>query len=248
MLASALPPAVPPGMLTVLLPVHNEADSIERVLDEVGRVVVEPTHAKLIVCEDGSSDLSPTVLKQAAAQRTMELHLHPERLGYGGAAAFGMRLVQTPVLFFMDSDGQYDPEDFWKLWNSLEGNDLVIGAKVRRSEPFHRTVLALGFHVLARLFTGVRLTDMDCGFRIVRRQVWEELLPEIRHLEYSFWAEFSIRAARRGFHVQEVPIRHRHRLSGVTSIYSPRKLPRIIFEQLTGLVSLSRELGRASTP
>jgi glycosyltransferase involved in cell wall biosynthesis len=247
LLVPALLQAVPDGTLTVLLPVHNEAESIEQVLDEVGRKVVEPTHAKLLVCEDGSSDLSPTVLKQAAAQRAMELHLHPERLGYGGAAAYGMRLVQTPVLFFMDSDGQYDPEDFWKLWTDIQENDMVIGAKVRRSEPFYRTLLAVGFHFLARLFTGVKLNDMDCGFRIVRRPVWEELLPEIQSLEYSFWAEFSIRATRRGFRVKEVPITHRPRLSGATSIYSPRKLPKIILAQLVGLVSLARELRRLST-
>jgi glycosyltransferase involved in cell wall biosynthesis len=248
MLETALPPlTVPEGVLTVLLPVHNEAETIEGVLDEVHRTVIDSTHARLLVCEDGSSDHSPLLLQHLATVRKMELHLHPGRLGYGAAAALGMRLVQTPVLFFMDSDGQYDPADFWPLWAELDGNDMVIGAKIRREEPFYRTVLARGFHFIARLLTGVRLGDMDCGFRIVRRQVWEELLPEIHQLKYSFWAEFSIRAARKGFQIREVPVKHRPRLNGTTTIYGPRKLPRIVLSQLIGLVLLGRELNRGST-
>ena len=242
------PPASPrlpaEGRLTVMLPVHNEADSISPVLEEVARTITAPSGAELLVCEDGSSDRSAEVLLALQPRMGFRLFVRPDRRGYGPAVAFGMQQVRTPLLFFMDSDGQYAPEDFWTLWNRLDSYDMVIGRKTRREEPLYRTILSRGFHLLVRLFTGVRLKDMDCGFRIVRREVWEAVLPEIHHLRYSFWAEFSIRAVRKGFRVAEAPVEHRARLHGTTTIYRPLQVPRIVVDQVLGLVKLSRELKR----
>jgi glycosyltransferase involved in cell wall biosynthesis len=230
--------------LTILLPVHNEAQSIGGVLQDFHNEVVQPVGAELLVCEDGSADGSKDVLKRLAKTLRMRLVFGDSRKGYARAVRDGLHQVESPLVFFADSDGQYDPRDFWKLWSQLDGNDMVIGRKVKRSEETYRTVLSQGFHILARALTGVPLRDMDCGFRLIRREVVEQVLPDVSSLKYSFWAEFSILAYRRGFRILEVPVSHRPRLNGSTSIYSWKKLPKILLVQFVGLLNLARRLTR----
>jgi hypothetical protein len=90
--------------------------------------------------------------------------------------------------------------------------------------------------------TEVPLKDMDCGFRLVRREVVEAVLPEATTLRYSFWAEFTMIAYRKGFRILEVPISHRSRPRGNTSIYTVDRLPRIMSHQFMGLLALGRRL------
>ncbi len=230
--------------VTVLLPVYNEADTISTVLTEFDSTVVRPIGAELLVCEDGSTDGSPKVLRDLSQKLNMRLVTCPDRKGYARAAQDGLSQVATPWVFFADSDGQYDPADFWKIWAARESYDMVIGRKVRRSERYYRVFLSKGFHLLAKAFTTIPLQDIDCGFRLIRRDVLERVLPEVRSLRYSFWAEFTIIAYRKGLRIAEVPVGHRPSLRGGTSIYSWNRLPKILVSQVLGLLRLARRLNR----
>ncbi len=234
-----------PGRLTVFLPVHNEADTIESVLNDFHAQVVAPTGADLLVCEDGSTDGTDEVLERLAARYPMRLQTSRGRKGYADAVRDGLRSVVTQWVFFTDSDGQYYPEDFWKLAAHAKDYDMVIGRKVNRDEPFHRILLSRGFHVLAKALTGVPLQDMDCGFRILRREAIDRILPKVGSLPYSFWAEFSILAYRSGLRIMEVPVSHRSRLNGTTTIYRWERLPAIVGRQFLGLAALSRRIRRS---
>ena len=231
--------------LTVFLPVYNEAGSISDVVMGFYTEVVRPLGAVLLVCEDGSSDGSGEVLQRISQQIPMRLVSSRDRKGYGGAMQDGLRLVETPFVFIADSDGQYAPSEFWKIWNAAGSYDMVIGRKVRRQERFYRALLSRGFHLMIKALTSVPLEDMDCGFRLIRREVLRKVLPEVRSLRYSFLAEFSIVAYRKGFRILEVPVEHRARISGSTSIYSWNRLPWIIVHQVVGLLRLARRLQAA---
>ncbi len=234
--------------VTVLLPVYNEADTISQVLSEFDSAVVRPIGAELLVCEDGSTDGSAQVLRDLGARLQMRVVSCPDRKGYARAAHDGLAQVQTPWVFFADSDGQYDPADLWKIWAARESHDMVIGRKVERQERYYRIFLSKGFHLLAKAFTTIPLQDIDCGFRLIRRDALERVLPEVRSLHYSFWAEFTIIAYRKGLHIVEVPVGHRPSLRGGTSIYSWNRLPRILVSQVLGLLRLARRLNRARSP
>ncbi len=230
--------------LTVFLPVYNEAEVIEPVIDAFYSQVILPTGARLLVCEDGSRDGTAAVLERLASKYPMDLRTGPARKGYADAVRDGLREVDTPFVFFTDSDGQYYPEDFWKLVPYAKDYDMVIGRKMNRDEPWHRILLSRGFHILAKTLTSVPLQDMDCGFRVLRRETIQRILPDVRSLPYSFWAEFSILSYRRGLRILEVPVSHRSRPSGTTTIYRLERLPAIVARQFLGLVALSRRLRR----
>jgi glycosyltransferase involved in cell wall biosynthesis len=230
--------------LTVFLPVYNEAGCIAGVLKGFYSEVVRPLGAQLLVCEDGSSDGSPEVLERVSREIPMQLVTSRVRKGYGGAMSDGLRRAETPLVFIADSDGQYEPSEFWKIWNAADSYDMVIGRKIVRQERFYRALLSRGFHVLIKAVTNVPLRDMDCGFRLIRRDVIAGVLPEVRSLKYSFLAEFSIVAYRKGFRILEVPVTHHARITGSTSIYSWNRLPWIILYQVVGILRLARRLNR----
>jgi glycosyltransferase involved in cell wall biosynthesis len=237
------PTAVP---LTTLVPVYNEAGSIATVLRECHDAVIRRWGGQFLVCEDGSTDGTPELLAKLAPELRLTVHSGPSRKGYARAVRDGLALTDTPWVFFTDSDGQYDPLDFGRLESAIADCDMVIGRKVQRQERFYRVLLSYGFHFLARAFTDVPLKDMDCGFRLIRREVIESVLPDVRSLPYSFWAEFSIVAYRRGFRIREVPISHRARLVGSSSIYRWNKLPRILMAQALGLLRLGSRMNQES--
>lgn len=244
MISAPSPPDTSPAPVTIFMPVYNEADCIANVLHEVTETVVQPLNADLLVCEDGSTDGTEVVLRRLSEELPMRLFTSRARKGFAVAVRDGLKLAQTEYVFFADSDGQYDPRDFWKLWAARDSFDLVIGRKTYREEKFYRALLSRGFHVLAKALTGVPLQDMDCGFRLIRRQVVQAVLPEVGSLNYSFNAEFAILSYRKGFRVLEVPISHRPSMQEHTSIYTWNKMPKIILSQVLGLLSLASRLNR----
>jgi glycosyltransferase involved in cell wall biosynthesis len=240
-------PQGPPALarderLTILLPVHNEAESIERVLAGFWEIVVRPLSAEILICEDGSTDGTDLVLQQLGRKYSLRFVNGTARKGYAGAVRDGLEQVRTPRIFFADSDGQYYPEDFWKLWPHLEEYDMVVGRKTNRDEPSHRLLLSWGFHLLAKIMTGVPLRDMDCGFRILKRDLVNTILPDVGVLPFSFWAEFTILAYKKGIRILEVPVSHRARFRGDTSIYQWHRIPAIVRSQFRGLTELARKL------
>lgn len=240
--ASSASPRPPGPTLTVFLPVYNEATTIEAILREFHDRIVVPNHARLLVCEDGSTDGSREVLTGLARTLPMDLVVSPDRKGYDGGVRDGLKRVTTDYVFFADSDGQYDPGEFERIWDARGSYDMVIGRKDHREEKIYRTWLSRGFHMLVKAFTSVPLRDMDCGFRLIRRETIESVLPEVRSLKYSFWAEFSIVAYRKGLRILEVPVSHRPSVRGGTSIYSWDRIPRIIVLQVLGVLRLAHRL------
>lgn len=230
--------------VSIVMPAHNEAPTIERVLRSYNSEIASKIGTDIFVCEDGSTDGTREILTRLAHELPLSIVTEPTRLGYAGGVRRALALAKGEIIFFSDSDGQYDPTDFWSLARAMSYSDMVIGCKVRREEPWHRIALSKGFHFLARVLFGTQLRDIDCGFRMVRKKVVDDVVDGVQDLPYSFWAEFTVVAVARGFRVVEIPISHRSRLHGSTSIYKPRYLPRIVLKQMKGLLRLRNRLSR----
>jgi glycosyltransferase involved in cell wall biosynthesis len=231
-----------PEGLTLIMPVYNEATGIEKIISEFYDEIVKKTGAEFTIAEDGSTDGTKEILQKLSTKLPIALHLGSERKGYARAAKDALKRANSPYVFFSDSDGQYIPSDFWSLWGHRFEADLVIGRKIRRAEGIHRIILSKGFHALTRILFGVKLHDIDCGFRLVRRTLLLAILDKVEELEYSFWGEFTIRALASKARIIEVPISQSPRVEGDTRIYLPKKLPKIVVKQLLGLFRLKREL------
>jgi len=230
--------------VSVLVPVYNEAETVASMISELYDEVGSKIPVEVVVAEDGSTDGTKEILRDLAEEIPLKLIMDDRRKGYMGGVKDGLRHVSSEYIFFMDSDGQHMPSDFWKLYEKRHEYDLIIGKKIRRRDPFHRLFISTVFHWLIQLLFRVPVRDPDTGFRIMKHEVLDSVLEETRILKYSFWTEFTVRAHKKGFKVGEVSIIHRNRLHGDTRLYKLSKLPSIIVSQLIGSFKLATELKR----
>jgi glycosyltransferase involved in cell wall biosynthesis len=230
--------------ISVLLPVYNEAEIISNILTAYYNQICRKVSGVLVVAEDGSTDGTKEILASLQSELPIVLHSGSMRKGYAKAAIDALKGCDSDWVFFSDSDGQYSPADFWKLWEQRENFDMVIGRKVRRGERAHRIVLSKGFHKIVNGMFSLNLHDADCGFRLIRKDVIRSVIGKVRFLDYSFWAEFTIRASLDGFKICEVPINHGSRTTGDTHIYKLSKIVTIVPKELKGLAYLYRDVGR----
>ena len=228
--------------LDIVIPVHNEAATIEQTLLELCAEITQKVPSRIIIAEDGSTDGTKEILRKMSLDLPLDLILSDARKGYMNGVKDGLRQTSCEAVFFIDSDGQYVPSDFWKLHAVVDKFDMVVGRKVRRKDSFHRIVISYIFNQMIRFLFRVPIHDVDTGFRLIRKDVIEDVLEDAVVLPYSFWAEFTTRACKKGYRIGEVPIIHRNRLVGGTRLYSIKKLPKIILMQLIGLLRLFTEL------
>ena len=104
---------------------------------------------------------------------------HEQNRGYGGALRSGFAAATRELVFYTDGDAQYDPAEMAVLWRRFDdGVDLVNGYKISRSDPLHRIVIGRIYHHTVKLLFGLKVRDVDCDFRLMRRSIFDTV-----HLE-----------------------------------------------------------------
>ena len=229
----------------LVMPVHNEADSIEGTIRELHEVISKIVDLEFIVCEDGSIDDTKNVLRKVATRFPVKLEIASERKGYSRAVIDGFAMSTAPRVLFVDSDGQCDPEDFRRLWDVRNQADVIIGWRVNRSDHWIRKLMSGSFKVVYRMLFGVRVHDPSCPYLLIPQHVLRRLVPQLGVLSYGFWWEFVARAWGNGYSLREVPVRHRPRAAGETQVYKLTTVPGIAVSHLAGLFTIRRQLKSA---
>lgn len=228
--------------LQILLPVHNEGESIEAIVTEMHRIISPIVPFEFIVCEDGSQDNTKDVLRRLETRFPMRLILSGERKGYSGAVLDGMNASDAPYLLFLDSDGQCDPNDFARMWKLRDSFDLVKGWRVNRADNPMRRLMSRTFYRIYQGFFHTPVQDPSCPFLLMKRAVVERLAREMRLLmREGFWWEAVARMHRRGDTIKEMPVNHRARFAGDTQIFKLNKLPGIGYRNFRALFIIWRQ-------
>ncbi len=222
----------------VLLPVHNEAESIESTVREIYAALSPRVALRFIICEDGSVDDTKQVLRRLSQELPIKLLMSDARKGYSRAVMDGMKALEAEYLLCLDSDGQCDPQDFGKFWEARERQDVAIGWRVNRSDNFLRKALSRTFYGVYQLLYRVPVHDPSCPFVLARRQVIERVAPELGEMKQGFWWEFMARIHRRGFSLREFPVNHRRRSAGQTQVYRLSRMPGIGYRHFVALFKI----------
>jgi dolichol-phosphate mannosyltransferase len=227
--------------LAVVMPVHNEADTVRPVIEELSATIVRADAVTLFVFEDGSRDGTGEVLHEiAASMPTLRVSTSPERKGYPRAvrdAILSIDAKRFPLLLFLDGDGQYDPRDFQHLLAEYRaGNaDIVNAYRTRRTEPLYRALPSKFLRRLEGLLFNPGVKDVTSAFRLMRTEVAQAVAREVRYSPYNFWLEFTARASSLGYRQVEVPVSYRER-AGATKVYGLWKMPTILKKELGALL------------
>jgi glycosyltransferase involved in cell wall biosynthesis len=232
------------GGVSVVFPVYNESFIIEQTLrNYIAELAPRLPDVEFIVCEDGSTDDTKAVLERLAEELHFRLYTGSQRKGYQQAVLDAVARASKPWVFVVDSDYQFAAIDYWRLEPFRLSHDIILGIKRPRRDPFYRVWLSAGQNWLLRRFFGVPYRDMDTGFRLFKREAFEAVAPEIRHLSF-FTAEFVVRAHHRGYRIKEVPVHHYARKIGSTTIFFISSLFAICLKQFAGILRMHAEFRR----
>jgi dolichol-phosphate mannosyltransferase len=232
--------------LSVVVPVYNEAGTIERLVADLGDELL-PLVASLevIVVDDDSTDETPRILERLACERPwLDVQRGERNAGHGPSVMRGLGLARAEWVFQIDSDGQFVVGDFSKLWDLRDSHDLVLGVRTNRNDPLHRLVLSRAVRMAASALAGRRVRDVNTPFRLVRRSLLDDLGSVIAPDALAPNILVTLGAVVRGWRVGYVPVTHLPREGGVSTLRASRLL-RFSLRGLGQLVAFRVRLARS---
>jgi glycosyltransferase involved in cell wall biosynthesis len=194
--------------LSVVIPVFNEARTIETL---VSRVQAVPVDKEIVMVDDGSTDGTRDLLARIAERHSnVRVILHERNRGKGAALRTGFGAITGDVVIVQDADLEYDPGEYPKLLEPISDGraDVVYGSRFLGGP--HRVLLFwhyLGNRFLtffSNLLANINLTDMETCFKVFRREVLEGM--PLRSNRFGFEPEFTVKVAKRKYRIYEVPI------------------------------------------
>lgn len=213
-----------PG-LSVFFPAYNDSGTIASLVITSLKTAERLTpNFEVIIVNDGSADATAEIADELARTYPQVKVVHHEKnRGYGGALRSGFAAATRDLIFYTDGDAQYDPAEMEALWTAFNENvDLVNGYKISRSDPLHRIIIGRIYHHTVKLLFGLRVRDVDCDFRLMRRAIFERVVLEKDSGVICLEMMKKIQDA--GFRIAEVPVHHYHRAFGKSQFFNFRRL------------------------
>jgi glycosyltransferase involved in cell wall biosynthesis len=219
----AAAPAKPAG-LSVFFPAYNDSGTIASMVIRTVQTASKLTpDFEVIVVDDGSADGTADIADELVRTypQVRAVH-HPINRDYGAALQTGFRSATKEWIFYTDGDAQYDPTELSVLWAKSEGADLVNGYKISRADPVHRIVIGRVYHYIVSIMFGLKLRDVDCDFRLMRRTIFERI--NLEKTSGIICVEMMKKIQDAGFRIVEVPVHHYHRAFGTSQFFNFRRL------------------------
>ena len=229
--------------ISLVMPAYNEADNIEPMIAEATPALeAVADDYEILVVDDGSADETAAVTR-----RVMETHphvrlvQHPVNQGFGAAVFTGFTNAEKDWILYTDADRQFVLSELARFMPHLDRADLIAGYRAPRRDPFLRVLYGKGWSMLCTLMFGYTVRDVDCGFKLFRREIVQTLAPQIASRGATFSIEWLVRAKRAGYRFAELPVSHRPRVAGSQTGANIRVITRAFRELARLRLQLWRE-------
>jgi glycosyltransferase involved in cell wall biosynthesis len=197
----------------------------------------------ITLIDDGSGEHTLDLLEEIERNfPQVQVKRHEKNRGYGGALRSGFSSATKEWIFYTDGDAQYDVRELDRLVAQASDEvDVVQGYKITRHDPLHRIIIGRIYHHLVKVAFGLKIRDVDCDFRLIRRSVFDRV--ELKSDSGVICAEMMTKIQRAGCRITEVPVHHYDRHHGKSQFFN---FPRIfrVARNLTGLWVRMVLLGR----
>ena len=210
-------------MISIVIPLLNEEGNLKLLHQKIVDTLTTTKHPyEIIFINDGSTDNSGQILKTLfdANPDTVQVINFRQNFGKTAGLTAGFKQCRGDVIVTMDADLQDDPAEIPAMFNKLnEGFDLVAAWRFERQDPVDKTWPSRIFNWAVSTFSGLHLHDFNCGFKMYRRAVTDQI-----PLYSDFHRFIPVLAAKRGFRVTEIPVQHHPRHSGVSKYGAGRAI------------------------
>lgn len=229
-----------PLSISAFFPAYNDAATIASVVIAAVQTLEKITpDYEVVVVDDGSRDCTPRVLDELQKFYPERLRVirHAQNRGYGGALRAGIAAARFDWIFYTDGDAQYDVRELALLAPLAAADiDCVNGFKIARADPLYRKVIGALYNRFVRVAFRVRIRDVDCDFRLMRRDLFDRF--DLQSNSGTICVEMIKKMQDAGCRFTEAPVHHFHRSVGKSQFFKPRWLVKTFFD----LLKLWREL------
>jgi len=217
--------------LSIIVPAFNEETSIAEVLNRVLILSFDGLDWEVVVVDDGSFDKTAEILNGFSKNARLKILTHEKNQGKGAALRTGLKGSTGGIVAFQDSDLEYDPRQLPALVREVqEGADVVYGSRFLGRVENMTFLFYFGNKILSLctgLIYGAKVSDMETGFKIFRREVLDGVVLESRGFDIE--PEITAKILKKGVKIKEVPIDYKARAKahkkitvgdGVTALYT----------------------------
>ena len=231
--------------LYIIIPAYNESENIARTVEEWYPVVDKfgDGESRLVIINDGSKDNTYEILKKLEKEHPKLKAATKENGGHGSTVLYGYRYAiknRADYIFQTDSDGQTNPNEFEDFWRLRDRYDAIFGNRTERGDGQQRAFVEKTLCRILRHYFGVKISDSNAPFRLMRRQYVEKyihLLPKDYNLPNVMFTTFGVYF---GDKVQFIPISFKPRQGGTNSI-NVKKIVKIGWQALKDFKEISSE-------
>lgn len=224
--------------ISIILPAYNEEPNIEKAIRTATEVADRLCgDHEIIVVDDGSRDRTAELVRRAAADDPrVRLVQHDPNRGYGEALRSGFLAATKELVFFTDADNQFVLDELEQFLDVIQKVDVVAGYRINRQDPRFRRLNAKAWNYLVRLLFYVPVRDIDCAFKLFRRDALTGL--HLDSVGAMVNTELMVKIGREGFSIVELGVTHLPRTAGEARGAHPK----VILRALTELFRMYRRL------
>ena len=214
-----------PPRVSIVLPAYNEEENILTALHHIEeKVAPHVEEYEIVVVNDGGKDRTASLCEEAAKKNPkIRMIHHTQNKGYGASLRDGFLAARLDAVFFTDSDNQFDVSEIRYLLPLLDRYDIVTGFRIYRYDSVLRCMASWCYNRLVRLMFGVRVRDVDCAFKVMKREIFQKV--RLKANDFFICTELLAKARNKGFLINEIGVRHYPRMAGHTTV-RPSDIPR----------------------
>lgn len=199
--------------ISVFFPAMNEEDNIKSCIESSKKYLGKRFEDfEILIVTNGSTDNTDKIVKEFSKKDQRIKLVHEKLKGYGGALRSGFSNAKKELVFYTDSDNQFDIKELDKILPMLEKYDVVSGYRKNRRDPLHRIVTAAVYNLLVNILFNLWVKDIDSSFKLYKRDVLKKM--KLRSKTGLIDAEMLIKAKNNGFKIGQVGVTHYPRTAG----------------------------------